>query len=159
MKMRKVFGIIFAVALISVMSGTLSACAKNESNLNNENENMETTKIKIKTGETTFTVNLADNSSSRALIKLLENGPVTVEMNDYANMEKVGELPVSLPQNNRNLHTSPGDVILYLGKYFVIYYGNNDYSLTMLGKIEGEYTGSQLKQMLGSGEITVTLSL
>lgn len=36
---------------------------------------------------------LDDNSSAEALKELLAEGPVTVEMQDYSNFEKVGELP------------------------------------------------------------------
>ena len=115
--------------------------------------------IKITVGETVFTVKLENNSSAQALVEHLQQGEILIEMNDYANMEKVGALPFSLPQNNRQLRTVPGDVILYLGKYFVIYYGNNDYSLTKLGVVEGDYSVSELKRILGNGDVSIKISL
>lgn len=120
---------------------------------------MEENRIKITVGETVFTVKLENNSSTKALVEHLQQGNLYIAMNDYANMEKVGELPFNLPQNNRHLHTVPGDIILYLGKYFVIYYGNNDYSLTKLGRIEGGYSGRELKEILGKGDVSIKISL
>lgn len=73
-------------------------------------------------GGITLTATLSDNSSARALLKLLETGPVKVDMHDYANMEKVGSLPESLPRNDTYFSTEPGDLVLYLGNQFVIYY-------------------------------------
>lgn len=106
----------------------------------------------------TLTATLNENSSAKALLKLLESGPVTIDMHDYAGMEKVGSLPESLPRNDTYLTAQPGDLVLYLGNQFVIYYDNNSYDFTHLGKINGNYTGSQLKSILGDGSVTVTLS-
>lgn len=120
---------------------------------------MTNNRISIKIGEgTTLTATLADNSSADALMKMLASGPVTIDMNDYANMEKVGSLPESLPRNDTYFTTGPGDLVLYLGNQFVIYYNTNSYNFTRLGKIDGNYTGEQLKSLLGDGNVTVTLS-
>lgn len=117
-------------------------------------------RIAIKVGEsTTLTATLVDNSSAKALMKLLAAGPVAIDMHDYANMEKVGSLPESLPRNDTYFTTQPGDIVLYLGNQFVIYYGNNSYNFTRLGRIDGNYTGSQLKSILGDGNVTVTISV
>lgn len=123
------------------------------------NSDMDSNKITIKVaGDATLTATLADNSSASALIELLKAGPVTVNMHDYADMEKVGSLPVSLPRNDTYFTTGPGDLVLYLGNRFVIYYDTNYYDFTRLGKIDGNFTGPQLKSILGNGDVTVTLS-
>lgn len=126
----------------------------------NENHKiMETNSIKLTIkGGKTFTATLADNSSADALIKLLSKGDVTVEMEDYANMEKVGPLGTNLPRNDRQTSTGPGDIILYQGKYLVIYYSTNSWNFTRIGKIDNA-DGAQLKSALGNGDVTVTLSL
>ena len=49
-------------------------------------------------GGRTFTATLADNSSANALKELLAKGNITVEMEDYGNMEKVGPIGTSLPR-------------------------------------------------------------
>ena len=125
----------------------------------NENqENMETSTIKLKVGGKTFTATLVDNSSTRALKALLAEGDLTIEMEDYARMEKVGPIGTTLPRNDEQISTVPGDLILYQGRYFVIYYGRNSYSLTRLGKIDN-VSESELKAALGDGDVTVTLGL
>lgn len=130
---------------------------------NNENEGdtiMNTNKIRITTGNSSFTATLADNSSSEALKQRLAQGNVSIRMNDYGDMEKVGSLGFSLPRNDRQTTTGPGDLILYQGNSFVIYYDSNSWSFTRLGKVDNVSTREQMLQLLGGkGEITVTLSL
>ena len=109
-------------------------------------------------GQTDLTATLYDNSSSRALVELLKKGPVTIDMHDFSNFEKVGELPVTLPRNDTYTETDSGDLILYLGKRFVIYYDKNSWSFTPLGKVEG-ISKPDLKKILGSGNVTAVLKL
>lgn len=130
----------------------------NNDNQNNNEENMSNSTIKIEVNGTTLTATLKDNVSTRALVNLLKGGPLTINMNDYAGMEKVGPIGTTLPQCNERLTTQPGDLILYLGQYFVIYYAPNTYSLTPLGKIDNT-SGDELIRILGNGDVTVTISL
>ncbi len=71
--------------------------------------------LNITVNGTTLTANLAGNSSAQALRDWLTQGPVTVQMHDYAGMEKVGPLGRSLPTNNEQIDTVAGDIILYQG--------------------------------------------
>jgi len=124
----------------------------------NQGNNMESNKIKLMAGNTTFTATLVDNSSTKALKELLAKGDISINMWDYANMEKVGSLGTSLPRNDEQITTSFGDLILYQGNQFVIYYAPNTYSLTRLGKIDNT-SREELLAVLGSGDVTVTLSI
>ncbi|MBO4601744.1 MAG: hypothetical protein J5651_01115, partial [Salinivirgaceae bacterium] len=81
-----------------------------------------TEKLYITVNGTTFTATLVDNSSAQALVDALKKAPITYEAHDYGNFEKVGELGITLPRNDENITTEPGDLILYLGTRFVIYY-------------------------------------
>lgn len=130
----------------------------NNDNQNNTEESMSNSTIKIEVNGTTLTATLKDNVSTRALVNLLKEGPLTINMNDYAKMEKVGPIGTTLPQCDERLTTQPGDLILYLGQYFVIYYGPNTYSLTPLGKIDNT-SGDELIRILGNGDVTVKISL
>ena len=56
------------------------------------------------------------------------------------------------------MNTDAGDVILYQGRQFVIYYDRNSYSLTPLGRITG-MAKAELQALLGAGNVTATLSL
>ena len=93
-------------------------------------------------------------------MKQLAQGSVDIRMNDYGDMEKVGSLGFSLPRNDRQTTTSPGDLILYQGNSFVIYYDTNSWNFTRLGKVDGVSSRNEMLDLLGGkGEITVTLSL
>ncbi|MCM1104364.1 MAG: cyclophilin-like fold protein [Clostridium sp.] len=122
-----------------------------------EGEEAET-KMRLQIGDTTFTATLAENSSVDALKELMADGPLTLHMSDYANMEKGADLGVTLPQNNEQMNTQAGDIILYQGRTFVIYYDTNSWSLTPIGKID-DVDAEALRAALGTGDVTVTLSL
>ena len=109
------------------------------------------------TSKHNLTATLYDNSSSRALVELLQKGAVTIDMHDFSNFEKVGELPVTLPRNDTPTNTDAGDLILYLGKRFVIYYDKNSWDFTPLGKVDG-VTKAELKKILGEGNVTAVLT-
>ena len=114
--------------------------------------------MKIQAGNITFTATLADNSSAAALKELLAQGPLTIQMSDYGNMEKVGPIGQSLPRNDTQTTTGPGDIILYQGNSLVIYYDTNSWNFTPIGKIEG-VTQEELLAALGNGSVSVTFSL
>lgn len=116
------------------------------------------TKLLISVGDTELTATLADNSSAQVLVELLKQSDITIDMSDYSNFEKVGELPESLPTNDEQIDTDYGDLILYLGHRFVIYYDKNSWNFTKLGHIDN-VTQDELKAILGEGNVTVTLSL
>lgn len=140
-------------------SQTEKGQAEQNSDIESETEQEETEmKMKIQVGDTAFTATLAENSSVDALKELMADGPLTLNMSDYANMEKGADLGVTLPQNNEQMHTQAGDIILYQGRTFVIYYDTNSWSLTPIGKIDN-VDAESLKAALGTGNVTVTLSL
>jgi len=133
----------------------------NNTNIPNEKEkgeDMDSQKIKLFINNHELTATLNSNTSSTALLKELKKGTITINMSDYANMEKVGDLGVTLPRNDESITTSAGDLILYQGKSFVIYYDVNQWSLTRLGKIDN-INEQELKNILGDGNVTVKLSL
>ena len=116
------------------------------------------TKIQLTVGEKTMTATLVDNAATRELQTLLEKGPITIQMSDYGGFEKVGALPQTFTTSNSQITTEPGDIMLYQGNNMVIFYGTNSWSYTRLGKIDGA-TADNLRQFLGSGSISLTVSL
>jgi hypothetical protein len=101
---------------------------------------------------------LVENSSVEALNAALSEGPLTVNMRDYGSMEKVGSLGMDLPRNDEQITTSAGDIILFQGNALVIYYAPNSWNFTRLGKINN-VTAEELREILGDGNVTITLSL
>lgn len=114
-------------------------------------------KINIQIGENVLTATLVENSSAEALFAMLEAGPLTIHMNDYAGMEKVGSIGKQLPTNDQHIKAKPCDLILYLGDSLVIYYESNSWNFTRLGRIEG-VTQQELKMILGRGDVTAVLT-
>ena len=106
----------------------------------------------------TYTATMENNSSASALKHLLKWGPKTVHMRDYGGMEKVGMLWKGLPSNNTDLTTEPGDLVLFMGSSYVVYYNTNHWNFTKLGHIN-DITQEELKEILGDGDVTIILSL
>lgn len=115
------------------------------------------TKIILSNGERTVKATLADNNATRQLVSELHKGSISIDMSEYGGFEMVGALPWSLPTENRQTTTVPGDIMLYQGNNMVIFYGSNSWSYTPLGKIEGA-TASSVKDFLGSGSARLTVS-
>jgi len=154
--MKKLISLIFLMMVFA-----LSACASGVESKNSNSNSVtgeKNMKITITINGTTMNAVLNDNSSSRALYELLQNGSITINMRDYGGMEKVGNLPKSLPRNDTPTDTDAGDLILYQGRAFVIYYDTNSWDFTPLGKIEG-VSKSELKKILGSGSVTTILAI
>lgn len=109
--------------------------------------------ITIDNGKSTNKISavLEDNTSGQAFYQALQKGAITVLMHDYGSFEKVGSLGQSFPRNDQQITTEPGDIILYQGKNIVIYYDENSWSFTRLGKVEGLSQG-ELKKILGNGD-------
>ena len=147
---------LICTALLYTVLFTATACGNSKEV--QQSEELTDMKMNIQIGETTFTATLADNSSVDALKELMADEPFTLNMSDYANMEKGADLGVILPQNNEQMNTQAGDIILYQGRTFVIYYDTNSWSLTPIGKIDN-VDAEELREVLGTGDVTVTLSL
>ena len=109
-------------------------------------------------GDNTLVIRPEDNSSAEAFIALLEEGDITISMHDYGSFEKVGALGASLPRNDENITTEPGDLILYQGNQITIYYDTNTWSFTRLGRVQ-DLTQTELKGILGESDVDVTFSL
>lgn len=123
------------------------------------NTTAQETKITLTiNNQTVLTATMAQNSSVTALAELLKEGPLTIKMSDYGNMEKVGPIGTVLPRNDEQITTVPGDIILYQGNALVIYYASNSWNFTRLGRIDS-ITRDELKAVLGEGDVNVKLSL
>ena len=146
---------LIVLSLLFIITAALFAAGNGNSM---ENSTLDKKLIININGKTDLTATLYNNSSSRALVELLQKGPVTIDMHDFSNFEKVGELPVTLPRNDTYIETDSGDLILYLGKRFVIYYDKNSWSFTPLGKVEG-ISKPELKKILGNDNVTAVLKL
>lgn len=115
-------------------------------------------KIYLTINDTKISASLENNSSAQALKEKLSEGDVIINAHDYSNFEKVGDLGFSLPRNDTQITTTSGDLILYQGNKFVLYYDENAWNFTKLGHVDN-MTQEQLKELLGDGDVAITLSL
>ena len=114
--------------------------------------------VKVKINDEVFDFKLENNSATQELIKELKKGNVTVNASEYGGFEKVGDLGFSLPANDENVETNPGDIVLYQGDKVSLFYGSHSWSYTKLGKIDN-VDSNKLKEVLGSGDVTLEFSL
>ena len=114
--------------------------------------------ISLRTNGTALTITLADTEAASALAELLQSGPMEINLHSYGGFEKVGPLPQTLPTNDEQITTGPGDVMLYQGNQITIFYGSNTWDYTPIGHIEG-VTTETLLAAFGEGDVTVELSL
>ena len=112
--------------------------------------------IKLKVNGHIFDVKLENNPATKELVKKLESGNVCVNATDYGNFEKVGNLGFSLPANDENIKTEPGDIVLYQKDQISVFYDSHSWSYTKLGKIQN---ATDLKEILGSGNTTLEFNM
>ncbi len=79
-----------------------------------------------------------DNEAVAALKQAAGQSPLNISMSQYGGFEQVGSLGMTLPSNDEQITTSPGDIILYSGNQIVLFYGSNTWAYTRLGKITGK---------------------
>lgn len=113
-------------------------------------------KMNVQAGRSTFTATLEDSPAVDALVQMMGDAPVVIQMSDYSGFEKVGSMGASLPASDRQTNAQSGDIVLYNGNQIVIFYGSNTWSYTRLGKIDDL---SGWKEALGDGNVTVTFSM
>ena len=111
----------------------------------------------LSVGDKRLSVEWEDNESVDALKDLAGSG-MQINMSMYGGFEEVGSIGTSLPRNDSQMTTSPGDIVLYSGNQIVIFYGSNSWAYTRLGKITG-LNEKELEDTFGNGDVTICLSV
>ena len=76
----------------------------------------------------------------------------------YGGFEQVGGLGSTLPSNDVDTTTGPGDIVLYSSNSIVVFFGTNSWAYTRLGHIEGK-SQDELKDMLGGSSVEIEIAL
>ncbi|MBQ5804769.1 MAG: hypothetical protein IIW22_03210 [Erysipelotrichaceae bacterium] len=111
--------------------------------------------MKLIIGDTEVPVTWEDNDSVREITDMISDRPLTVQMSMYGGFEQVGELGQSIIRDDRQITTSPGDIVLYAGNSIVVFYGSNSWAYTKLGHID--LSDDQLRDLLGNEDVKITL--
>lgn len=114
--------------------------------------------MKIEIGNAVLYAELADTDAASELHEKLAVGSIMVDVSNYGGWEKVGDLPWYLSANDEQLTAQPGDIMLYAGHSIVLFYGNNSWAYTRLGRII-EIDADGLCEVLSANESRLTLSL
>jgi len=133
-----------------------SSSGKNQLRPPSDAEKETEMKLQVQVGGSAFTATLEDNVAVSALVEMIREAPVVIQMSDYSGFEKVGPLGTALPTSNSQTTAHAGDIVLYSGDQIVIFYGSNSWSYTRLARID-DLTGWE--EALGSGDVTVTFSI
>ena len=96
-----------------------------------------------------------DNNRSVDALKNLAKDGLVISMSNYGGFEQVGELGQNLPNDDKSIKTTSGDICLYSSDKLVIFYGSNSWSYTHLGMIN--LSEKKLKELLDRQNIDVKL--
>lgn len=127
-----------------------------EQEVQNEQSQNEIPQMKIQIGEYIFHASLENNTSVDALIQMMKETPIVINMRDYSGFEKVGSLGTTLPDSNSQITAQAGDIVLYNKDQIVVFYGSNSWSYTKLGHVNDL---TDWEKALGSGEVEITFSI
>ena len=165
--MKKMLIIILAIALVALSAGCSGSKETQEPDVPEETQQAEnaddeeergTTEMTFKINGEDVNVKWEDNESVRALADLAADGPVIVNASKYGGFEQVGGLDTTLPSNDVDTTTDPGDVVLYSSNNIVVFFGTNSWAYTRLGHIEGK-TDDELRDMLGGSSVKIEIAL
>lgn len=92
---------IWIVLWVMVISFSLTACGEENAVMN----------MNVQVGDTIFSAALEENVAVSALVDMMRESPVVLQMNDYSGFEKVGPLGTSLPADNSQTTTHAGDIL------------------------------------------------
>ena len=98
-----------------------------------------------------------DNETIDEIKSELQKDDISVSMSMYSDNEQVGSLGKSYTIKDKQMTTENGDIVLYGGNQIVVFYGNNSWSYTKLGKMD--LSKDEVTVLLGNGNITLRISM
>ncbi len=157
-----VFAGLLMIAVFAVMLAGCTQTGTDEhpvTSSEDEDKSEETEKaMRLYINDEEISVAWEDNESVSALRELVSDETLRIEMSMYGGFEQVGSIGQSLPRNDKQITTEPGDIVLYSGNQIVVFYGSNSWSYTKLGHISEQDT-ERMTELLGSRDVTITISV
>lgn len=156
MKSLNIFGFILLCCTQLMACNHSKSIKTEEDSIPSKNINKEYMKLKITIGDNIASAVLYDNPASRDFAALL---PLTLELEEYANTEKIANLSKKLNTTNepKGFDPSVGDICYYAPwGNMCIFYRDFDYStgLVSLGKIT---EGMEYFNVKGNVNVTIEL--
>lgn len=69
-----------------------------------------------------------DNDTVSELFDYVKDARIVVHTSAYGGFEQVGSFPRSFSENDVQMTTEPGDIVLYSGDRLVVFFGSNSWS-------------------------------
>lgn len=145
-----------ADADISEFTAWLDEVTPENTTIANEDDAMER-KLTLKINDTIIPVTWEENASAAELAEYAAGEAVSIAMQMYGGWEQVGPLGRTFTRSDVQLTAQCGDIMLYSGDQIVLFYGENSWAYTKLGHID--LSESEVSELLGNGDITVTLTV
>lgn len=164
------------VALLCVCLLFLAGCAVNtgrnsEDSASNETENFKvsqkeysneilkkesSTDISMQIDDTVLDVEWENNETINEIKEELKQGELTIRLSKYSDFEQVGELSKTYSSFDKRITAEAGDIMLYSGNKIVVFYGENTWEYTRIGKIKnlGE---DEIKRLLSNENVELKL--
>lgn len=100
-----------------------------------------------------------NNQAVSELKELARSQPLILNGRIFGAMEQTARLPRTLTTaDNTSMTAQPGDIMLYEGRQFVVFFGNNTWDYTRMGRIEG-LTHEDLEKLLNKESVVIKLLL
>lgn len=115
-------------------------------------------KIKIEINYHELEAVIFENDATAQLMSLLANMDLILNLEDFMQVEKLGDLGMPLPHKDRKVTANAGDLLLYMGSMFVLTYTKTEDKFVKLGRIEN-ISENELRSIVGTGKCRVKLSM
>lgn len=130
----------------------------NESNINDKTvQELSKMKMEIQIGDIVKVAELENNASTEELATILSAGELKMSASNYGGFEKVCTIGQSISRDDKQTTTKPGDIMLYNGSQFVIFYDSNSWAYTPIGHINE--SADELEKFLSGDESEVVIRL
>lgn len=106
----------------------------------------------------TVEVDWEDNKTVSEIKKELLKGDLEIKLSKYGGFEQVGDLGKNYSTSDKRITTEIGDIVLYSGNKMVIFYGNNTWAYTSLGKIKN-LSKDEIVNLLNKDDVAVKLKI
>ena len=149
--------ILFVFTLL--LSFGLVACTNSQSGNTLEEEKeitSEEIEMKLWINDTNIPVTWENNEAVKELKEQSSKETIEVNMSMYGDWEQVGSLQKSYTRNDTQLTANNGDIMLYCGNQIVLFYGQNSWSYTKLGKMN--LSEKEITALLSNGDVKLTIT-
>ena len=157
--MRRVKMVIASIVLGVLFASATCACLVQNTELGDTSSSAQSKgeiNMKLLIDNVEVPVDWEDNESVRQILSIASTSDLIVNAHRYGGFEQVGEIGQNIVSENVQMTTEPGDIVLYNDSNIVLFYGNNSWSYTKLGKIVGK-TDEELKNLLNKNSVVLKI--